>query len=118
MSIKKLLALAGAAAFVAVAGPAQADIKIGVVPFSMTVNVGTSYQNASWMKGVQPTSYGSDIFANTTTNRFTMLNQVGMSWRGCVESRPAPYDVQDTAPNAGDNNTYFVPYFAPDEPVG
>ncbi len=31
MSIKKLLALAGAAAFVAVAGPAQADIKIGVV---------------------------------------------------------------------------------------
>jgi branched-chain amino acid transport system substrate-binding protein len=31
MSIKKLLALAGTAAFVAAAGPAQADIKIGVV---------------------------------------------------------------------------------------
>ena len=31
MSIKKLLALASAAAFIAVAGPAQADIKVGVV---------------------------------------------------------------------------------------
>ena len=31
MSIKKLLALAGTVAFVATAGPAQADIKVGVV---------------------------------------------------------------------------------------
>jgi hypothetical protein len=32
-----------------------------------------------------------------------------------VESRPAPYDIQDTAPSSG-TATMFVPYFAPDEP--
>ena len=47
------------------------------------------------------------------------------SWQGCVEARPYPYNVDDTAPNAGisdtgaaygDPATLFVPMFAPDEP--
>ena len=46
------------------------------------------------------------------------------SWQGCVEARPYPYNVDDTAPNAGmseigvpfgDPATLFVPMFAPDE---
>ena len=42
-------------------------------------------------------------------------------WKGCVEARPAPYDVTDDAPgtdpsNIGLANSKFVPYFAPDEP--
>jgi hypothetical protein len=47
------------------------------------------------------------------------------SWQGCVEARPYPLNVNDTAPDAGlsdlgteygDPATLFVPMFAPDEP--
>ena len=89
------------------------SVKISVVPFSMTVNVGSTYQNASWITGTLPSAYGSDIFASSQ-NRFTLLSNLGLSWRGCIESRPDPYDITDTAPGSG--ATLFVPFFAPDEP--
>lgn len=38
------------------------------------------------------------------------------SWRGCVESRPYPYNTNDDAPTASNGATLFVPMFAPDEP--
>jgi Flp pilus assembly protein TadG len=91
-------------------------VKISIVPFSMTVNVGSQYQNASWITGVMPTAYGSDIFATANTNRFTLFSQLGKAWGGCVETRPMPYDVQDTPPSSGTPATMFVPFFAPDEP--
>lgn len=92
-------------------------LKVGVVPFSMTVNVGSTYQTASWMTGVMPTQYGTDLFNGTTNvNRFTLLSKMGVTWGGCVESRPMPYDVQDTAPSSSTPATMFVPFFAPDEP--
>jgi len=92
-------------------------VKIAVVPFSMTVNVGSTYSSASWITGTMPdaTYYGPDIF-NSAQNRFTLLTQTGISWAGCVESRPAPYDISDDAPVTGTPATMFVPYFAPDEP--
>jgi Flp pilus assembly protein TadG len=96
------------------AGNDPNSVKISIVPFSMTVNVGSQYQSASWMSGVQPAAYGSDIFSTANTNRFTLFTQLNKVWGGCVESRPAPYDVQDTPPSGG--GTQFVPYFAPDEP--
>lgn len=37
------------------------------------------------------------------------------SWGGCVESRPYPYNIQDTPASAGTPATLFVPMFAPDE---
>ena len=50
-------------------------------------------------------------------NHFDLFARIpNTSWKGCVEARPAPHDVLDTAPNAGDPNTLFVPYFWPDEP--
>ena len=45
----------------------------------------------------------------------TLFSQMGVAWGGCVESRPWPYDVQDTPPSIATPNTLFVPYFAPDE---
>lgn len=90
-------------------------LKISVVPFSMTVNVGPTYKTASWMTATMPsTGYGPDIFA-TNQNRFSMMTAVNTAWAGCIESRPQPYDVQDTAPGSIDA-TKFIPYFAPDEP--
>jgi hypothetical protein len=41
---------------------------------------------------------------------------MGQTWGGCVESRPAPYDVQETAPDPTTPATMFIPFFAPDEP--
>jgi Flp pilus assembly protein TadG len=46
------------------------------------------------------------------------------SWQGCVEARPYPFNVDDTAPGVlselgvltGDPASLFVPMFAPDEP--
>jgi Flp pilus assembly protein TadG len=90
-------------------------VKISVVPFSMTVNVGSTYQSAGWITGALPLTYGSDIFASSQ-DRFTLLSNLGLTWGGCVESRPDPYDIQDTAPTAGTSATLFVPFFAPDEP--
>ena len=90
-------------------------LKIGVVPFSDTVSVGSQYQTAAWMTGTMPSAYGSDIFT-TATNRFSLLSAMRTSWGGCVESRPMPYDVQDTAPTSSNGATLFVPMFAPDEP--
>ena len=88
-------------------------LKISIVPFSMTVNIGSNYQGQTWLSGTMPTAYGADVF-DTSYNRFTAFSNLGKSWAGCVESRPQPYDVQDTPPTSG--ATLFVPFFAPDEP--
>ena len=98
------------------AGTDPVALKISVAPFSMTVNVGSGYQSAAWMTGVMPTAYGSDIFSTANVNRFTLFSQMHQTWGGCVESRPAPYDVQDTAPTSASPATMFTPFFAPDEP--
>jgi hypothetical protein len=40
------------------------------------------------------------------------------SWKGCVEARPYPYNIDDTAPTSSKPATLFVPMFAPDEADG
>jgi len=37
------------------------------------------------------------------------------SWKGCVEARPSPYDVNDDAPVSSTPATLFVPMYGPDE---
>lgn len=95
---------------------AEADaVKIALVPFSMTVKVGAGYADADWMdRGAAPIN--GEIFHDATPNRFTLLSQMSTSWGGCVETREAPFDVQDTAPDSSDPETLFTPFFAPDEP--
>lgn len=90
-------------------------VKLAVVPFSMTVNIGPSFQGQTWLTGTQPVEYGADNFASGG-DRFAYLSNLGLSWSGCVESRPAPFDIADTAPSTSTPATLFVPFFAPDEP--
>jgi len=90
-------------------------IKIGLVPFSMTVRVGSQYRNANWIDNNAVSPFHDDIF-DGNANRLALLNQMGLDWAGCVESRPYPYDVQEIEPHANDPESMFVPYFAPDEP--
>ncbi len=90
-------------------------VKIGLVPFSMTVNVGSTYKTATWIDQNAASPINDQIFGSHA-NRFTLFSQMGVSWAGCVESRQSPYDVQDTAPTTATPATLFTPFFAPDEP--
>jgi hypothetical protein len=45
-------------------------------------------------------------------NHFELFNRIGNEqWKGCVEARPEPYDVNDSTPNSGTPDTMFVPFF-------
>jgi Flp pilus assembly protein TadG len=51
-----------------------------------------------------------------TINYFTLFDQLATinsnyGWKGCVEARPEPYDIDDTAPSAANPATRFSPYF-------
>ncbi|MBY0362719.1 MAG: pilus assembly protein [Phreatobacter sp.] len=95
---------------------APGDTKVSLVPFSSMVNVGPQNANASWMDGQGQSPIHSENFV-TPANRFQLYSRMnGVSWAGCVEARPAPHDVTDTAPTSGNPATLFVPSFAPDEP--
>ena len=52
-----------------------------------------------------------------TINLFDLFDKIpNVSWKGCVEARQQPYDVDDTPPTTANGDTLFVPYFWPDEP--
>lgn len=97
------------------------SIEISVVPFSHTVRLNsTTYRYSTWIDQNGASPINNEIFTKATgtqfANRFTLFSQLGTSWRGCVESRKSPYDIQDTAPTTATPATLFTPYFAPDEP--
>jgi Flp pilus assembly protein TadG len=100
--------------------PTLRYVKIGIVPFTAAVNVGTQYASASWLDAggigsmtrenlAVPNGQGLIWLANKLTN---------VHWGGCVRARTEPYDVQETAPAAGSPNTLYTPYFAPSELSG
>ncbi|MEO8667730.1 MAG: pilus assembly protein [Bauldia sp.] len=99
-------------------------IKVAIVPFSGAVNVGSSHQNDGWIDTSAIGTYHADAMENAGatagTSNFTLFSALkdsggnAISWGGCVEQRPIPYDAQDDA--ASNANTMFVPMFAADEP--
>jgi hypothetical protein len=49
-------------------------------------------------------------------SHFDLFSRIpNADWKGCVEARPEPFDVDVTPPSPGRPNTLFVPYFWPDE---
>jgi Mg-chelatase subunit ChlD len=90
-------------------------VKVAVVPFAASVNVGTANANAAWMdtNGLAPLHF--ENFDQPKT-RFDLLKQIDVAWAGCVEVRPSPHDVTDSTPSEGTPATLFVPMFNPDEP--
>lgn len=103
------------------------DVKVGVVPFTMFVNVGSSNLNASWVdKGSSVIS--NDNFDDGRTppgpiNRATLFAAGGQTWEGCMEARAhiktgtraeEYLDTDDTIPLTSNGNTLFTPLFAPD----
>lgn len=106
------------------AAAGTSNVKISVVPFTTAVNVGTSYASASWMDTTGRSSMHWENFPkqNTTAeqawnpqSRFDLFTQINQSWGGCVEERPQPYTLTDTAADPNTPDTLYVPLFAPDE---
>ncbi len=105
--------------------PTLQYVKIGVVPFTATVNVGTQYATASWIDNSNalgsmsqenisvPTGTGLITFASSLASA---AHQSSWAWGGCVRQRTEPYDVQDVAPTTSYPETLYTPFFAPDEP--
>jgi hypothetical protein len=90
-------------------------VKVGIVPFAGSVNVGPDMSYSGWIDAVGIAPVHSENFSEPRS-RFELLSQMGVNWRGCVEARSAPHDTLDTVPTPADPATLFVPMFAPDEP--
>lgn len=106
-------------------------VRVSMVPFSDTVNVGSSYANADWLdtQGLAPATNqiftgagGAPPPATTSVNRIALYQKLGATWGGCVEAR-APetttngvqWDIDDSPPTKTTPRSLFTPYFAPDE---
>ena len=97
------------------ADPAKPNaLKIGIVPFSMTVNVGPSNATQSWLDKDAKASYHSDIFVSSA-NRLTLFRQMGVAWGGCVESSQRPTTFKIPPPSIANPNTCSCPSSHPDE---
>lgn len=77
------------------------DVKISIVPFDTTVNLGTAYKNEDWFDWDQIDCNGNQSGKGCNAN--TWKNY----WEGCVADRTYPYDAQDTAPSAATPATLF-----------
>jgi uncharacterized protein YegL len=74
------------------------DVKVAIVPFDTTVNIGSGYKNESWFD-VDCAALGSPSGCNVNTWK--------NYWEGCVRDRAQPYDVQNDSPSAAIPNTLF-----------
>jgi len=108
--------------------------KIGIIPFTSFVNVGTNNAAAPWIDVTGNSSIAADNFDNDDddstpffgpVDRLALYNQINNAqWGGCVDARPnfetsgpgAHLDTDDTEPDVNDPDTLFVPSFSPDTP--
>lgn len=115
------------------ADPSIDNVKIGIVPFTEFVNVGTNNRNASWMDRTGASKVARDNFDNDDNegtpfagpiDRLDLYdNLTNVGWKGCVEARNHTegqpgvyYDTSDLPPNSSIPDSLFAPAFAPDEP--
>ncbi|NWG46284.1 MAG: hypothetical protein HXY25_07020 [Alphaproteobacteria bacterium] len=105
--------------------PSPDHLTVSLVPFVTAVNIKNEEFDWSWIDGAQ----GRDALAQfhgvnflpmpdgSKVNHLDLFDNIANAdWRGCVETRPAPYDTDDTEPSIANPDTLFVPYFWPDEP--
>lgn len=102
------------------------NVKVGIVPFTIFVNVGTANKGATWIDQDGKSSIANDNFDTTgPVNRLGLFTALNEQWRGCVEARPhtksgtlptAYLDTDDTAPSTATPDTLFVPMISTDLP--
>jgi Flp pilus assembly protein TadG len=80
------------------------DVKVAIIPFDTTVNIGKKYKNQDW--------YDIDSIDCNGWRSGTGCNSGNWKnvWEGCVRDRAPPYDVQDDSPNTSNKKTLFPVY--------
>ncbi len=108
-------------------------LKIGIVPFSAAVNVGSGRitSNPEWFDlntytaanaTANPIAFEDlDKTTGISTAKLYKPNSTGLkseTWAGCVRERSSKsaYELTDEPPISGTPASRWVPYFAPDEP--
>lgn len=110
-------------------------VRTALVPFVTAVNVKGEGFDDRWIDGYKDAARGINREAkakfhganfekvgNKVVNHFDLFgylkdnNNRAVTWKGCVEARPSPYNLSDAVPEASKPDTLFVPYFAPDNP--
>ena len=77
---------------------------------TQSVKTGTQWGCVSWYWWGGCRYYGyTDVYEDVPV--YSSFSD----WYGCVEARPYPYNVNDTAPSTATPATLFVPWFSPDE---
>ena len=92
------------------------DVKVSIVPFNVDVKVGTSYENANWIRwdlfvpsgggGGGNNGPGNSNNCNIILILLGLCNNSGGSsnshagWNGCIMDRDQNYDAQNTLPPA------------------
>ncbi len=80
------------------------DVKVAIIPFDTTVNLGTSYKDQPWFDTDSIDCNGSKKGAGCTPSNWKNF------WEGCVRDRTYPYDTQDNAPDKSKTATLFPVY--------
>jgi Flp pilus assembly protein TadG len=80
------------------AAKSPGDIKVAIIPFDTTVNIGTSYKDQGWFDVANPDCSG----CNSSNWK--------SKWDGCVRDRAQPYDVQDDSPTSSNSKTLYPVY--------
>ncbi|MCR6669903.1 pilus assembly protein TadG-related protein [Devosia ginsengisoli] len=115
----------GLGCYVPAGATANPNVRIGIVPFTSLVNIGTQFSNALWLDwkseshlaamGYIPNFDDDDDDTTPFTgpvDRRTLFSETNTSWQGCVEARISPYDTTDDPPDMV--SRHFVPLFSPD----
>ena len=80
------------------------DVKVSIIPFDTTVNLGTSYKDNPWFDIDSIDCNGWKSGTGCTSSNWKNY------WEGCVRDRTYPYDAQDNAPNTSVAATLFPVY--------
>lgn len=99
------------------AGYSGADVQAGIDFLLSALGPSKAHAQAAWPYGTLDDSTPIDCSRTTPirVNHFDLFNAMNVRWKGCVEARPSPYDVDLTPPTSANPDTLFVPYLWPDE---
>ncbi|PWB59525.1 MAG: hypothetical protein C3F17_16700 [Bradyrhizobiaceae bacterium] len=78
------------------------DVKVAIIPFDTTVNIGTKSKDEPWFDIDSLDCNGWKKGSGCTNSNWKS------HWEGCVRDRKYPYDVQDDAPGSKNGTLYPV----------
>ncbi len=94
------------------------DVRVGLVVYTSVVNIRGPEFSWDWIDRAGASTWHGSVFEadGSNVNVFDLYDRVpNAGWMGCVEQRANDLHATDVAPDSGDPDTLWTPYFAPDE---